>query len=1592
MVTEKASLALSRLTCQMPDYNEILEFAKAKRREILYEIFVQKFLSYIPIDYRNSNKIELFGNFTDKAFEFFRTRTIGERKIQIAKTTLLGNPAISILLLNDNKPFIVDSLSCLLDRLGIQARFILHPVISCLRQDDGTLKEILDHTKDSFAESLIYMKILGTFDQSMLESLENEINTTLDQVDSTYASWQALLDKVTFTAKTIEENQRYYEKASLPSNETVDFLNWLQRDNFTFLGSLEFELSSRKITKELGANSIWQGNKNEINDIINLSNSTIYQKNLIILGKINRISPVHRNNLIDYILIKAVDEDGHYKYGTIIFGLYSSAIYYQSIKDIPILRQKLLSVLEKSGFVSNGYNAKKLKIIIESLPREAIIQIDTADLYCMCLHMLSSMMSRKLKLFIQRDCSGSFVNVLIFLPRERLTPEVHNAINRYISKKLDSEILYDYITEVVQNFSQLFITLAVKDKNKDSFLLVGEIEKDLDRLSTNWSELFYQKLCEQFGEYKAGFNYKIFDPIFPADYRQKFNAEIAIEDINYLKEASSHGKVIFNLVITNNIDFQLKIYNSGAKLALSEILPFIENLGFIAIDEQSFAIKASGEIKNSWIYYFNLFVHTPIEEDEHLKVNVEEALDKMATGLLANDSLSKLIVKSGLNWRQVKLLKALTRYLHQSGFSYGKGYVQLTLIKHHKYTKLLVALFDAKFNPADHSIEKVQGLTLEINNYLDTITSSSEDKVLRHMFKLIEAMVRTNCYQSSIQTSKDYLSFKFDSSKVPDLPRPIPYAEIYVYSNNFEGIHLRGGKVARGGIRWSDRGEDYRIEVLGLMKAQMTKNAVIVPVGSKGGFFVLAKSDGLSQEEYMAKVIDCYKDFLRGLLDLTDNIIDGKIVQPQNTIIYDSPDPYLVVAADKGTATFSDYANQVSAEYSFWLGDAFASGGSSGYDHKKMSITAKGAWISVRNHFQEMGIDVETDPITVVGIGDMSGDVFGNGMLRSRAIKLVAAFNHQHIFIDPNPDLNLSFDERARLFALPRSKWSDYNPKLISSGGGVSERSAKLISLSSVIKDLLQVEANELSPEDLIRAILKAKVDLIWNGGIGTYIKASTENNFEIGDKTNDLLRCDAKDIRAKVIAEGGNLGVSQQGRIEYNRNGGRINTDFIDNSGGVDCSDHEVNIKIALNQAVAKAKLSLDERNQLLANMSSQVENLVLADNYKQTQAITIAQLSPALTVEAYSQFINILEEDKLLDRTVEFLPSEAELHKRALAKERMTRPELAVLLSYSKMSIYNELAASNLTNDKYFESYLINYFPSLMQERFSQEIFLHPLREEIIRTVLTNKIINQLGGALLSNIKRETGRGLCDIVRSYTIISEIFNLDSLWDMVEALPATIDHNIKIDMFTELAKIMRRGISWFVKYNDHQIDIIQIIDEFKNPARHLSTIIGTLLLGETKLKFDNKIKQYKLAGINEDLANRIATLDNLVSVFDIIYIAKQTNVQDTNIASLYFYTANKFSIDWLRKSCEKQMDDTYWNRLSIQSLKDDLYDKQRRLLISILCQSQASLDIASWINDNQDYANIYLDFIEDIKLQENINLNIIILANKKFELFLRKLS
>jgi glutamate dehydrogenase len=1550
----------NNLICENPSYRKsIIEKSIKLNDDKLFAEFVRKFYFYLPVDYMESESAERFAEIANEAFGFSKSRKKDEIKIEFCKRKSSKWGSVLKIVSNDN-PFIVDSIKYLLKIRNIHSKIFLHPIIHIERKSDGSIADIC--SKKGRNESVLYL-IIETMNDQMQKEFKAECLECIKNIEIASNAKDKILDKMQLLSK----NGKY-------SKENQAFLKWISDDNFTFLACLDYDTKG-KLSNKLGDYSAFEDDITYIGDIIR--KAVAKDDRELLIGKMSEITPINSGKNIDYILLKNGDK------GTIFFGFYISILQVQSVRSIPILSDKLEYVLDRSGFTDESYNYVKLITIVENFPRDVLFQIAEEDLYCMCLHVLSAMTARTLKLFIEKDNSGEFLNTLIFMPIDRLTPETHFEMTEYLISKFNTKIISDEITDVSGGFCFLYLSLEISNTVEELNLV--EIEDTLDQISQEWDEGFYEEVLNQDSDLEHSLNANI----FPKEYQYKFSPAEGAIDSTYISRLDDKTKLLFNLQEPVDGLYAIKIYSSE-KIILSDTLPLIENLGFKAISEQVYNIST-----NENTYYlckFNLEPKAEIEFPfEEIKTNVEDALHYLSVGDFENDVLCNLVVISGLKWHQVNILKAITAFLAQTSFTYDKEYVKNTLVKHCDYSELLIKLFESKFFPDPTEHKNILSLSRDLDTYLNEVKDNVEDKILRAIHSIIQAITRTNCYKSKNKNEQQkYLSFKIDSSKVPNLPKPIPFAEIFVYSNSFEACHLRGGKVARGGLRWSDRKEDYRTEALGLMKAQMTKNAVIVPEGSKGAFFVKVAKEGYEKEEYMKIVIECYKSFLRGMLDVTDNIIDGEVVRPDRVVAYDEDDTYIVAAADKGTATFSDYANAISKEYNFWLGDAFASGGSAGYDHKKMGITSKGAWIAVKRHFAEMGVDVQTDPFTVVGIGDMAGDVFGNGMLRSESTKLVVAFNHMHIFIDPEPDSAISYQERKRLFEMPGSKWSDYNQELLSEGGGIYERSSKKIVISDKAKELLGSERNEFTPENLINTILKAPVDLIWNGGIGTYVKASAESHLSVGDKANDNLRCNGEELRAKVIGEGGNLGFTQLGRIEYAKAGGRINADFIDNSAGVTCSDHEVNIKIALNNAVKAGKLSLDERNNLLEHMTSEVESLVLNNNIKQTAALTITQFSPAFSVGMFQNLMQTLEKEKLLDRKVEFIPNDEELQSMSSAGQMITRPTLSVLMSYSKMSIYNELKDSAIPDDPGSDLLLLNYFPPMMRERFKEEILNHPLKKEIIITSLANKVINELGSPLISHIRSELGAKLCDIIRAYVVVSQIFDIDSFWKEADSLSGKIPIETQIDIVSELIRVLRRGISWFINHSDNAIEIANALDAYGASVKELCPRLGDFLLGPSKEKLESKVAEYRENNVPAKFAESVAILESGISALDILRVSNKNGVDKERVGSLYFKVADYFQIDWMRRAAEKHITGSYWNRMSIQSLKDDLYDKQLRILSKVLQENPEATNLDSWAESNEKDVSTYMYFINKIKQTSTVELNMLIIANKQFEMMLRK--
>jgi glutamate dehydrogenase len=1013
---------------------------------------------------------------------------------------------------------------------------------------------------------------------------------------------------------------------------------------------------------------------------------------------------------------------------------------------------------------------------------------------------------------------------------------------------------------------------------------------------------------------------------------------------------------------------RLKLYRYGEPLMLSDVVPLLENMGTRVVDERPYEIRPAGA-HPVWIYDLGLR-HEDLGglDIADVRERFQETLAAVWRGEIENDRFNRLVLRAGLRGRDVTVLRAYVKYLRQIGTTFSRDFMVATLVGNPDIAGRLAELFAIRFDP-DFDRHEDRGLAAkqavaEIERRIDLVESLNEDRVLRSLLRLVTATVRTNFFQDGAAS----IALKLDPRSIPDMPRPRPMFEIFVYSPRVEGVHLRGGPVARGGLRWSDRPEDFRTEILGLVKAQTVKNAVIVPVGAKGGFVV--KSPPAGRDELQAEVAACYRTFVRGLLDVTDNMIDGHAVPPPRVVRHDGDDPYLVVAADKGTATFSDIANAISEEYGFWLGDAFASGGSHGYDHKAMGITARGAWVSVRRHFRALGVDVQNDDFTVAGIGDMSGDVFGNGMLLSRHIRLVAAFDHRHIFVDPDPDPERSYGERVRLFGIPRSSWADYDPALISGGGGVFRRTAKAVPLSDEMRRALDVEAEALPPDELIRAILKAPVDLLWNGGVGTYVKASTELNTEVGDKNNDAVRINAAELRCRVVGEGGNLGFTQRGRIEYALHGGQINTDAIDNSAGVDCSDHEVNIKILLDRVVREGDLTGKQRDELLAGMTDDVADQVLADNEGQTRALHLASAQAAAMRDVHVRYLDALERSGRLDRVLEQLPATEELTNRAEINGGLTLPEFAVLLAYSKIGLFDELLASDIPEDPFLERELEGYFPDALRTRYPDQIREHSLRREIIATRLTNSVVDRAGITFLFRLTEETGLSAADVARASTAAREIFGLSALWAQIEALDDLVDTGTQISLFLEVRRLAERASRWLLRNRAQPLDIAATIEFFQPGVRELTLLIPGLVSEDRRSALDRTVRDHVDEGVPEELARSVRTSPDLISALDITSVARSTGRRVGEVAAVYYALDEHLRLDWLRGRILGLPRDDRWQALARAALREDLHVVHSAITAEVMRTmrpgSHGREQVRAWIATIEAAANRCLRLLDEI--------------------------
>jgi glutamate dehydrogenase len=1550
------------------------------------ESFVRQYYHWVPAeDLIDRDPLDLYGAAVAH-WNLAQQRRPGEVKSHVYNPSFEQHGWSSahtvVELVTDDMPFLVDSVTMELSRQGHAIDLVIHPVMKVRRDADGRLIEVLDpgaEAEDAVSESVLHAEVVREPDSGRLAELAGAIKRVLGDVHAAVRDWNPMRETMDRLAGELDERPPSIEADEL--EEVKAFLGWLADDHFTFLGYREYKFVERD--GESGLEAVEDSGLGILSGRPATPYTQLDPKALalardphpLVLTKANSRATVHRPSYLDYIGVKTFGADGQLTGERRFLGLYTSSAYKQSPRAIPLVRGKVERVLARAGFASDSYDHKALLEILETYPRDALFQISLDELYEIAVGILGLGERQRVRLFVRRDPLGRFISCLVCVPRDRFNTENREHVGRILSDAFGG-ISIDWSLQLSESVVvRVFYIVHLRDDAPSEFDL-GEIEGRVIQATRAWTDDLRQALFEEHGEELGTQLFMRYQSAFPPAYRADWVARSAVGDVARIDELSAGGPImsLYRPLEAHGGTVRCKLISSE-EVSLSDVLPSFEHMGARVVDEHPYEITPADR-PPAWIYDFGL--ECLFDDVESVRQLFQDAFLGVWRGELENDGFNALVLRASLSGREITILRAIAKYLRQAGIAFSDGYMEQTLLGHPEIAALLVKLFGARFDPDNRDEVAAQGIAAGIEAAVDDVESLDQDRILRSFLSVVQAMLRTNYYRSGEdRRPRAFLSFKLDPAKVPLLPLPRPHFEIFVYAPRVEGVHLRGGKVARGGLRWSDRREDFRTEILGLMKAQMVKNALIVPVGSKGGFVVKRPPADGGREAQLEEGIACYKMFLSGLLDITDNIVGGEVEPPPRVVRYDDDDPYLVVAADKGTASFSDIANGVSADYGFWLGDAFASGGSQGYDHKAMGITARGAWESVKRHFRELGTDIQSTDFTTVGIGDMAGDVFGNGMLLSQHTKLVAAFNHMHVFLDPDPDPAASFAERKRLFELPRSAWSDYDADVISEGGGVFSRDAKSIRISAQVKERLAIEDDELAPQELIRAILRAPVDLLWNGGIGTYVKASSETQAEAGDKSNDALRVNGCDLRCRVVGEGGNLGLTQCGRIEYaleggpDSDGGRINTDAIDNVAGVNCSDHEVNIKILLGALVDAGDMTEKQRNELLVEMTDAVGQEVLYGSYTQTQAMSLAEWQAAPMIDVHQRLIRSLEQKAGLNREIEFLPDDDVIAERKANHRGLVAPELAVVMAYCKVHLYAALLDSDLPEDSYLGHDLERYFPPPLPERYAEQMISHRLRREIIATVVANQLVDRAGTTFAFRLAEETGARASVLARAYAVAREVFDVRSFMASVEALDNKVEASVQLGMLIESRKLLERATRWLVRANPGSIDIAITTRYFEPGARLMANSLPDVLDGGDRWAFAKRLDELEEAGVPAQLAARVAAMPSLLSVFDIVEAARATSRQPEAVMATYFRLGSRLELNWLRDRIIELPRANRWQALARAALRDDLYSLHRSLTEHVLeaaaggAKSDEAID--AWIESHGPAVERSLGMLADIK-------------------------
>ena len=1508
----------------------------------------------------------------------------------------------------DDLAFLVDSIAAEVNRHDLLISLLVHPVLFPRYDKTKSLSAIKAKGKQGdHRQSHIHIQINHVLAPSKIDALYDGLHTVLKDVVLANNDWVEMLQKMKEASTELSVSTTRHPAAEI--QKCCAFLDYLANNNFTFLGFREYEFVDgkggvkSKTTKDSSLGLLHDDvepayiNENEEGLPRNLQE---LRRNLppVSISKTNRVATVHRRVPMDAIAVKKYDESGNVTGERLFLGLFTSVTYSRSVSDVPYLREKVEEVIQMSNLMEGSHDRRALRHILEKYPRDELFQIEKDELLKICLNIIRLQERQRISLFLRRDPFGRYISCLVYVPRDRFGTDLRLAMQQILEEEMNGTCTSFNTTLDDSVFARVMFSIQVNQHEPPKFN-AKRLEKKLRESGETWPEKLSAALSDEYKEEQRVMDVALkYENAFPVAYTSNYRARQAVFDIEKIEQALDANRLVLDLYRPDDMDqcnLRLKVYHPGSPITLSDVLPILENMGLRSIAELPYKVTPEDEEQPLWIHDFLLetpgFAKAVVVGD--VKPTFEKAFTKIWYKEMDNDGLNKLVLAAGANWREITILRSYVRYMQQIRSPFSRNYIQRALTDNPQISRLIIDLFKAYHNPenGDKSQSMADTCIAKIEKELEAVDSSDQDRILRTMVTLAKATMRTNYYQRDEQGNrKMHLSLKIKSSSVPDIPDPKPFMEIFVYSPQVEAVHLRGDKIARGGLRWSDRHEDYRTEVLGLMKAQMVKNSVIVPMGAKGGFVV--KTPTSSREEFFKEGVKCYKTFIRGLLDITDNRVGTKVVPPKDVVRRDGDDPYLVVAADKGTATFSDTANEISQEYNFWMDDAFASGGSAGYDHKKMGITARGAWESVKAHFRLFNHDIQNKPFDVVGIGDMGGDVFGNGMLLSEHIHLVAAFNHLHIFCDPDPDPAKTFKERQRLFDEVKG-WDEYNEKLLSKGGRIFNRSEKVLTLTPEIQKRFDISKEKVTPTELIRAILKSRTDLLWFGGIGTYIKSSRETHSDVGDKANDALRVDATEVRARVIGEGANLGVTQLGRIELSEKGTRLNTDFVDNSGGVDSSDHEVNIKILLSDVMNSKthKMDLKARNTLLKKMTEEVGEHVLRHNYQQAQAVSLAELQARENLQLHEEFIEDLEKEKGLNRKNEGLPDVETIENRLRAGKGLTRPELCILISYAKIALTGDLLKSSIPDNPKMENWVLDYFPDVLSKKYKPEILRHRLKREIIATMMASSLVNRMGPTFTKSRMNKTGATIAQVMEAYFVVRDAFNLREIWDDIEAMDGKVPAEVQLKAMREIAHMAEHTITWFLTRLGREVDLERDTKDYGKGIEELRQKIDDLLTDGLAVSVQQRVDGGQRDGLPHDLARQIALMPVLSSACDIVRIGLEQKTDLMNTARTYFEVGEKFHLDWLRQQARYIPHDNAWQSEAAIGVTESLFSCQAGLTVRVLRDlngtakkaNDADSILKEWLKDHGQILKQFEPLFSELRRAGTVDLTMLMVAEHR---------